>query len=273
MSKPVVIYHGGCMDGFGAAWAAWKVFRDKASYIPSNYGDPVPEEVNNNEVFLLDYSYREDVLYDIFSRCNRLVIIDHHKTTEHYVKQFTGSIHDVNHSGAMLSWDYFHGKFNAPKLIQYIEDHDLYTFKLEKSREINDWIYSLPFDFQTYEFASVSLENNFKTIYKEATVISRYKEKVIDEICKNSQLTWFCGYMVPVVNTPFLQSDVGHKLCLKYPDAEFSVSYYDKEDIRNFSLRSINFDVTKITSQFNGGGHEHAAGFRIKRESITNGLY
>ena len=36
----VVIYHGRCRDGFAAAYAAWKKFGDKASYLPFLYTDP-----------------------------------------------------------------------------------------------------------------------------------------------------------------------------------------------------------------------------------------
>jgi len=34
----VVVYHKGCMDGFGAALVAWKKFGDQANYIPVSYG-------------------------------------------------------------------------------------------------------------------------------------------------------------------------------------------------------------------------------------------
>ena len=37
----VCIYHAGCPDGFGAAWAVWKVWGDEARYIPRGHEDPL----------------------------------------------------------------------------------------------------------------------------------------------------------------------------------------------------------------------------------------
>ena len=34
----VVIYHDKCMDGFTAAWAIWKRWRDAPEYVARNYG-------------------------------------------------------------------------------------------------------------------------------------------------------------------------------------------------------------------------------------------
>ena len=37
--KPdICIYHGGCMDGFGAAWAIWRRWGDAVRYVPGTYG-------------------------------------------------------------------------------------------------------------------------------------------------------------------------------------------------------------------------------------------
>lgn len=43
--KPLVIFHGpGCMDGAGAALAAWLRFGEEAEYRPAQYGDPAPTD-------------------------------------------------------------------------------------------------------------------------------------------------------------------------------------------------------------------------------------
>ena len=36
-NKPLVIYHKYCLDGFGAAFAAWKKFGDTVEYLPLAY--------------------------------------------------------------------------------------------------------------------------------------------------------------------------------------------------------------------------------------------
>src|SRR3989344_3757446 len=41
--KIAVLYHGGCPDGFGGAYAAWKKFGNMAEYIPLKHGKPAPK--------------------------------------------------------------------------------------------------------------------------------------------------------------------------------------------------------------------------------------
>jgi len=45
LKEIVIIYHADCPDGFGAAYAAWKKFGDKASYLPCYMPAPVPDGI------------------------------------------------------------------------------------------------------------------------------------------------------------------------------------------------------------------------------------
>jgi nanoRNase/pAp phosphatase (c-di-AMP/oligoRNAs hydrolase) len=51
----------------------------------------------------------------------------------------------------------------------------------------------------------------------------------------------------------------------------FSATYYDISDARVFSLRSSKdgIDVSKVAVQYGGGGHPHAAGFKVKKPNLT----
>ena len=46
----LVIYHGKCSDGFGAAYSAWKQLGDSADYVPMTYDDieDLPNIKNRN---------------------------------------------------------------------------------------------------------------------------------------------------------------------------------------------------------------------------------
>ena len=59
-----VIYHKGCTDGFGAAYAAWKILGDKATYHAAAYGDS-PPDVTGKSVAIVDFSYKNDVIKKI----------------------------------------------------------------------------------------------------------------------------------------------------------------------------------------------------------------
>ena len=62
----IVVYHKGCMDGFGAALVAWKKFGGEASYIPVSYGTEQDSFVGDmakaaehplSELYVLDFSF------------------------------------------------------------------------------------------------------------------------------------------------------------------------------------------------------------------------
>ena len=48
MKNNIVLYHAGCPDGFGAAWACWKKFGDNAEYMPVSHGSPPPNVEGKN---------------------------------------------------------------------------------------------------------------------------------------------------------------------------------------------------------------------------------
>lgn len=56
--KPdVCIYHGGCDDGFGAAYAVWKRWGDDVEYVEGRYG-AAPPDVSGKNVIIVDFSYK-----------------------------------------------------------------------------------------------------------------------------------------------------------------------------------------------------------------------
>ena len=66
-----------------------------------------------------------------------------------------------------------------------------------------------------------------------------------------------------MVNASANQSEVGHELLQRYPEAPFAAIYFDTADgKRKWSLRGRgNVDVSALAKQFGGGGHHNAAGF------------
>jgi oligoribonuclease NrnB/cAMP/cGMP phosphodiesterase (DHH superfamily) len=114
MSKTLVIYHGNCADGFGAAWAARRYFRslrEPAEYYPGVYQDP-PPDCTNKRVYLLDFSYKKKVMEQIIEQAARVTVLDHHKTAEEDLRDLFNSRRidgefDLERSGAMITWEWF----------------------------------------------------------------------------------------------------------------------------------------------------------------------
>jgi len=61
---------------------------------------------------------------------------------------------------------------------------------------------------------------------------------------------------------PFMASDVAGELSEGYP---FAAVFWVSQSEKTYSLRSREngIDVSEIAKKYGGGGHKHAAGFKI----------
>ena len=82
--KTHVVTHANCPDGFGAAFAAHKRFGDDVEYTFARHGKDgnhdLPVNYEGADVYILDFSYPEQVLWDIASKARRVRLFDHHAT-------------------------------------------------------------------------------------------------------------------------------------------------------------------------------------------------
>ena len=93
----VVIYHGDCPDGFGAAYAAWKKFGDQATYLPWKDRDIVPAGLQDKEVYIVDFSFPAPLLRQLNDTNKSVIVIDHHVSAEADVRAYSQNIFDINH--------------------------------------------------------------------------------------------------------------------------------------------------------------------------------
>lgn len=262
--KTVLWHHDA--DGFAAAFALWLIYNEQATYIPVQYGHPVPQlPPHTDELFIVDFSYPRE-------ECERLAglfdvkIFDHHKTAEKELKGLPYARFNSEKSGCGMVWEHFHPDKPMPMLLQYVQDRDLWRFELENSTYVNLFIASLPFDFNIWgRFL------NDKHFYGHAlfagSAIFGFRDGQVQSAVKNARMMRFTieggeTYEVPVVNCSANISEVGHLLNEQYPAAPFSVSYCDRKDVRSWALRSRGeFDVSTVAKAMDGGGHKNAAGF------------
>jgi len=137
--KPIVIYHGNCADGYGAAWCFHNADPYGYEYCAGVYQNP-PPNVEGRDVLLVDFSYKRDVVETMLETANSITLIDHHKTAWDDLFDLIsyGKIvasYDVEQSGAALAWRYLHGARHRPRLIDHIEDRDLWRFALANGYE------------------------------------------------------------------------------------------------------------------------------------------
>ena len=268
MTQPLVIYHANCLDGFGAAFAAWLHFSAReveADYFAAKHGSE-PPECAGREIYIVDFSYKRAVLKQICAVAERVTILDHHISAQEDLAGLADEhdnlhvVFDMEKSGAVLSWEYFH-QTPPPLLLQHVQDRDLWRFKLEGTDAINTALMSYPFTFAFWQEVNTSAER-LQQLRGEGETINRFRRQLIEQYKKRAVLGTIAGHQVPVVNAPHaIISELLGELALEHP---FAVGYQDHGNKRSWSLRSRKDggeDVAKIAEKFGGGGHRNAAGF------------
>jgi oligoribonuclease NrnB/cAMP/cGMP phosphodiesterase (DHH superfamily) len=260
-SVDLVIYHANCSDGMGAAFAAWKLLGDRAEYVAANHGD-TPPNVKGKTVAILDFSYNNATIKKMVKEADSLVIIDHHKSAMIELHDVSCTIFDMNHSGAMLAWKFFHPGKEAPQLIKHIEDRDLWKWELPYSKEFSAAFDMVPFSFEAFDaFLDDSAIDDAK---ERGAYILAYSKTVVSKIVKNATKRKLGGKDVLVVNSPHWMSEIGNSLG---PKCDFALIWYwdhEKQQCR-ISLRAHHDDedVSEIAKRYGGGGHRKAAGFSL----------
>lgn len=265
--KPLVIYHGNCADGYGAAWSFHNADPFGYEYHAAVYQNP-PPNVEGRDVLLVDFSYKRDVVVGMIEQANRVVLIDHHKTAlddlDDLIRSCALESHcSLDKSGAMLAWEYTHTD-GPPGLLRHIEDRDLWRFALPLTREIQACVFSHPYNFEVWDTLMAAGPEELAGMAREGAAIERKHHKDIAElveVCKRRMEIG--GQAVWAASLPYtLTSDAGHLMAKGEP---FAACYWDTPQGRVFSLRSTEdgVDVSEIAKKYGGGGHRNASGFRV----------
>jgi len=271
LKEIVVIYHADCRDGFSSAYAAWKKFGDAASYIPRKAGDDVPPKgLTDKEVYILDYSFSKETLQTLLDTNKKVLVIDHHKTSKEAVESFPENIFDNNHSGAVLSWKYFHPDTPVPPLLEYVEDHDLWRFALPENREFNVALGQYDITFEAWDALIEELKDNDKLInfIAKGALLAKFEDRLVQKLMQYKERVLFEGQEVWAINAlRIYRSILGNQLAeLNFAQEQtpIGIVYYHNGGSVSVTLRSIgDTDVSKIAEKYGGGGHKNASGINV----------
>ncbi|MEK7121055.1 MAG: DHHA1 domain-containing protein [Patescibacteria group bacterium] len=262
----VVFYHGGCSDGFGSAYSAWKKFKDTADYLPIDYKENLPE-IKDKKIFFLDITLQKEILKTLMAK-NEVIGIDHHISTKDDIEVLEQKIFSTEKSGAYLSWEYFNPESKVPEFIKHISDYDLWEFKMNGTKEINLFLKIIPMDFESWDKIADDMEDTDKksSIVNTGKTIATYRdnlaEKIIERGIKEVSFENYKAYCVNAPNLPELADIIGNALARKSPP--FAIIWAENREYVGVSLRGDgSVDVSKLAEKYGGGGHHDAAGFRV----------
>ena len=288
MKKALVVYHGPtCLDGMAAAWCMWQYLKDDAEYIVGRYQSVEDIDFAERVVYLVDFSYKRDFMEKhILPVAKMVYLIDHHESALNELEGIEKEWPNIDttyssllKSGAMLA-KLFVSKFgpelDAP-LIDIIQDRDLWNFNIASTKAVTAALYALALDYKSIDkymemqepFATELLTMGQALLTKQASDVAGIIAMGLRMVPAHVFAVDEPGLLIPVCNAPpMLSSDVGNALAKEYP---FAVTYHDMRTTRDYSLRSEKsnpnaMNVANIALKFGGGGHKHAAGFKLKME-------
>lgn len=289
--KPLVIYHGPCLDGLTAAWVVSKHIPD-AEFQMLNYGDPFDfERARDREVVLTDFCFKLPEMEKLLGLAQKVIVFDHHLTAKETLEKLAGTpnlfVHfDVMKSGAGVAWDIMNPIGERPLLISQVEFNDTHApqdVPLETRKTI-EFFRALKPEFASVERMFRFMEDPFTqpVVEQAGAILVERKALHVADLVKNAEAIQLQLPLGDDLGTPafrvwateapyFLNSETGGALARHpLPDGstpDFAVTYTREPGKWRVSLRSTDQqqDVRVVAQAFGGGGHRNAAGFECQK--------
>ena len=279
MIATTVLYHGGCLDGFGSALATWMKHGNEAQYIPVTYGQAPPKVPAEHSVMIVDFSYPYEMMKKLIAEHAYVVLLDHHLGSEEDAKRLMGEnhsnftcYHDTFEYGATLTWEYMWGPKGVPLLYRYLRDGDLWTWELPGSREVYAALASHQRTFETWEVYVNQGPAGVKMLEEQGVHIRRAESKLVQQMVHSTlRMVKLGQYEVPAVNAPILWSEAAHEAMLAIPGAKFGAYYHTLANGKiKWGMRGEGYvDLNALAKHWGGGGHFNAASFTVEEGAIA----
>ncbi|KAJ1410137.1 DHH phosphoesterase superfamily [Sesbania bispinosa] len=319
-ASPAILYHYPCPDGVFAALAAHLYFKATSFFSPLFFPNTVyrplrAEDLPLSEIgdlYLLDFVGPPGFVQEISTKVPRVIVLDHHKTaleslgSENSVGENVIKVIDMERSGATIAFDCFKEKLLNPdvgvvvnqpsvldefervrQLFKYIEDGDLWRWKLHNSKAFSSGLKDLNIEFDARinpclfdQLLSLDLD----AVISQGMVSLSHKQKLIEDCLSKS-------YEIALANGAYghclavnadtalseLRSELGNQLAIKSQKLNlrgigavvYKVPELQNDQMLKISLRSVDKeDTTPISQEFGGGGHRNASSFMLLSEEF-----
>lgn len=281
----VVIYHGGCCDGFTSASIVYQYYKNKFPekelvFHGAKIGAKPPLNLTGKNVLICDYSYNYITLRNLIEITKSILILDHHNSAQLDLAQIpdTYKIFNMKKSGSLITWEFMYDDSPVPLLVQYVNDRDIWTKCMPKVDQFAMWFFTLEHTFDNYLIYlndPTKLEQMIDSKGVHYDELTKINVKNISEssVVKLTSIKDTI-YLIAYCNSSLLKSDAGNEILKVYPNCDFSAVYSinDYNDTTHFSLRSEDnrTDVSLVAKILGGGGHKSASGVNIGM--VTNTL-
>lgn len=272
--RRICYFHAGCPDGFGACWAVWRAWGEQGSYAPRGHDDSVDAlDHEDDRVVFVDIAPPPRLAVELGETASQLVVLDHHLTARDLYTadpRLLPSLRDrghhvdfdLEHSGAVLAWRYFHPDEPVPSLLLYVEDQDLWNWKLPETEAVNAAIGSHPRDFPSWDALA---RRPWQELAAEGAPLLRDRRIEVERSLRFAHPVRVGELRVEAVNALQHRSHVGHELARRavfgHPIGLVYRVVGTRVDVSIYSIGDV--DVSALAQRFGGGGHRNASGFSV----------
>jgi len=221
----------------------------------------------------VDIAPDNDYLRQLADEAAQVVVLDHHWTARERYAADPGIenliadgghrvVFDLDHSGAVLAWHYFHPNESVPALLAYVQDQDLWQWALPRSEEVNAAIGSHDRAFAVWDALAARTPED---LAREGEPILRAQRIEIVRALANAHPITVGARRIEAVNAQQNRSHLGHQLAKRAAFGEpIGLVYRVSGRTVDASIYSIgDVDVSAIARRYGGGGHRNASGFSV----------
>lgn len=261
-------YYHNDLDGRCAGAIIFRALGDRllGDYIEVDYKDSIDVDAikKDEDIFIVDFSFKPEVMEQVLKITNNIIWIDHHKTADEY--KYSQEIkglritEDKKFAGCELTWMYFYPDKKMPTFVKLIGDRDKWAWKFGKETAyfcLGMQLYPhQPQDEIWEELPDVEMVHHIQNRGKTC-------EEFRDNFCKDyvdsyGFETEFEGYKCFALGLYMFGSEAFGERFKQY---DICLSYVFLGDKWQVGLYSETVDVSIIAKKYGGGGHKGAAGF------------
>lgn len=274
----MIIFHHNDMDGrcaaaivnlLAARQAGERIVFKEVDY--SSVIDVADIELNET-VFIVDFSFKPEVMALVLDKTDEVYWIDHHSTAKGYdygrtLEGLRDFAEPSTRSGAMLVWEFFKGNEVPAEALSLVSDYDTWTLKLPYSMEFMEGLKMLPHGPCDPIWKELLGPDHYG---KRAAIIQQGITAIQYRACYAHEMRQAFGYecefdgeICYALNAYRFGGTVFGPKLEEYP---MCIAYADNGDTTTVSVYSRLAEVHcgEICKKHGGGGHKGAAGFILK---------
>ena len=224
------IYHDKCPDGVGSALAVSVLAKEQGRKVEFHGVHPNADlsslPLDGAVVVMCDISNTKENLEKLLRRVAGFLLIDHHKTAQQDLASLEPhlKIFDLKRSGAGLTWQWCFPDCPLPRVLELIEDRDIWTKKFPESSYLCNWYMTLnldDFDVLLEQLERLLDVNELNKIIELGRCFGILSDAIIVKEAKYAHIE--LGkikdryYIIGRLNSAIYSSDIGNRIVLDHP--------------------------------------------------------